>query len=259
MCKKKISDTVRAIISVIAFALFVWVNLNYFTAGTVIGAVLFGGAFVICLAWKPFCKLIKRLWGKLPGRVVLIVLGTVTAFCIACCSFFTVNMIAFAEQTLEERDIDDPGAVIVLGCQVRGEDPSTMLQRRLDAALEVLNDHPNALCVVSGGQGSGEDISEAEAMRRYLEEFGISPERIILEDRSISTRENILFSAELLKERGIDRAVIVTNEFHQYRADIYARRNGLIVGHHSSNTPPYNLLNYTVREWAALFDAFVRG
>ena len=92
-------------------------------------------------------------------------------------------------------------------------------------------------------------------MRRYLAERGVENSRIIMEDKSVSTRENIRFSAELLKERGIDTAVIVTNEFHQYRADIYARRNGITAGHHSNRTPVYNLANYWVREWAALFSA----
>lgn len=248
----KVSYIVRVIVTIIASAMLLWVNCNFFTAGTVIGNVLFAGIILICVLWKPFCGLIKRLWSKLGGRIALLFIGSVTAFCAVSCSIFTVNMIVFAEYK-----IDDPGAVIVLGCQVRGETPSTMLARRLDAALETLSEYPDAVCVVSGGKGSGEDISEAEAMRRYLVERGISDERIILEDRSVDTRGNIRYSAELLKERGIDSAVIVTNEFHQYRADIYARRNGLTVGHHSGKTPLHNLLNYWVREWAALFASIV--
>ncbi len=250
----KLSYIFRTIIAAIASALLLWVNCNFFTAGTVIGNLLFGAVILICVFWKPFCRLINRLWSKVFGKISLILIGSVTAFCAACCAFFTVNIFVFAE-----RELDNPEAVIVLGCQVRGEEPSLMLARRLDAALEVLSENPEALCVVSGGQGSGEDISEAEAMKRYLVERGISEERIIQENRSVSTRENIRFSAELLKERGLSRAVIATNEFHQYRAGLYAKRSGLTAGHHSGRTPLYNLLNYIVREWAALFDAFVRG
>lgn len=241
-------------IAAAAAVLLLWVNCNFFTAGTVIGNVLFGGIVAVCVLWKRVCGLVGRIWSKLVGRIALLLVGTVAAFCAVCCAVFTVNMFVFAE-----RDIDDPGAVIVLGCQVRGETPSTMLARRLDAAYEVLCEHPDAVCVVSGGKGSGEDISEAEAMRRYLVQRGVSEERIILEDRSVDTRGNIRFSAELLKERGIDRVMIVTNEFHQYRAELYARRNGLTAGHHSGKTPLYNLLNYTVREWAALFAQWVFG
>lgn len=244
---KYISKIIRAIISVIAFALLVWVNCNFFTAGTIIGSALFGGAFLVCVFWCPFCGVIKRVWSKIAGRAVLLALGAVAAVGAVCCAIFSVNMALCVE-----RPLDDAQAVIVLGCQVRGETPSTMLARRCDAALETLGEHPNAVCVVSGGQGNGEDISEAEAMRRYLKERGVPEERIVIEDKSTSTRENIRLSAELLRERGIDRAVIVTNDFHQYRADVYARRNGLNVGHHSNRTPRLNLLNYWVREWAAL-------
>lgn len=250
----KISHIIRAIISIIAFSLLIWVNLNYFTAGTVIGSLLFGGALFICIAWKPFTRFITRLWSKLAGKIALLAAGTVCAVCVVVCAIFSVNMAMNVESPIE-----DPQAVIVLGCQVRGETPSTMLAKRCDAALETLADHPNAVCVVSGGQGNGEDISEAEAMRRYLVEHGISEERVITEDKSVSTRENIRFSAELLKERGIDRAIIVTNDFHQFRANIYARKNGLTVGHHSSKTPIHNLMNYWVREWAALFSAVIFG
>lgn len=248
----KFSVIIRTIVSVISFALFVWVNCNYFTAGTVIGSVLFGGVIALCVFWKPFCRFVKLLWSKIGGKIALSLLGAVAAFCVVCCSIFTVKMAACVE-----RPLDEPQAVIVLGCQVRGETPSTMLAWRLDAAIETLSEYPEAVCVVSGGKGRGEDISEAEAMRRYLVQCGVSESRIIAEDKSTSTLENIAFSAEILKELNIDRAVIVTSDFHQYRADIYARRNSLTVGHHSSETPRYNLLNYWVREWAALFKQLI--
>ena len=190
-----------------------------------------------------------RIWCRLYVRLVLIVLGAVVAVCAVLCVVFSVNMAVSID-----KKIDAPRAVIVLGCQVVGETPSPMLRGRLNAALEVLNKYPDTVCAVSGGQGSGEDISEAEAMRRYLLDNGIAGERIIKEDKSVSTRENIRFSAEQLAEMGItDDVIIVTNDFHQYRADIYARENGFTaVGHYSSRTKPHNLLNYWVREWAAI-------
>ncbi len=243
---------IRVIIGVISFILLVWVNMNFFTAGTIIGSALFGGAVLITLFWKPFCRLIKRLWGKLGGKIALCLIGTFTAVCAGFCVFFSVRMAVCAEKPLE-----NAGAVVVLGCQVRGETPSTMLAQRCDAALEVLEELPDALCVVSGGQGRGENISEAEAMRRYLVDKGVPNERILLEDRSASTEENIAFSTEILEERGIDRVIIATNEFHQYRAELYARKNGLTAGHHSNSTPPHNLLNYWVREWAALMKQLI--
>lgn len=250
----KVSAIIRIIITIIAFILFFWVNINYFTAGTVIGTVVFGGAFAVCVFWERFSLFIRRLWSKLVGKIALIAVGAFTTFCAVMCVIFSVNMTLCIE-----RQLDNPQAVIVLGCQVKGEVPSVMLAKRLDAAIETLSEYPGAVCVVSGGQGNGEDISEAEAMRRYLVGHGISENRILTEDKSTSTRENIAFTAEILKEHDIFRAVIVTSDFHQYRAELYAERNGLTVGHHSGKTPIFNLANYWVREWAALFDAIVRG
>lgn len=222
-----------------------WVNLVLKpNAGSLLGTLLFGGIIAVTLLWRR----IAGLWKKTAGRVFLIIFGVIAAAGLGLCVFFSVNMAVYAE-----RDCDSADCVIVLGCQVLGETPTDMLCDRLDAALELLEENPEALCVVSGGQGNLEDISEAEAMRRYLNAHGIADERIITEDRSTTTDENIRFTAELLSEIGIsDNITIVTNEFHQYRADIFARRAGLTVGHHSARTSPRLLLNQWVREWGAL-------
>ena len=98
-----------------------------------------------------------------------------------------------------------------------------MLIARLETAIAWLQDHPDVYCVVSGGTGEDEVISEAECMYRYMTAHGIAPERIIREDRSGSTRENISFSLQKLQEAGLLPAsgsmegaqiAVVTNEFH---------------------------------------------
>ncbi|MDE7193816.1 MAG: YdcF family protein [Oscillospiraceae bacterium] len=223
----------------------VWVNLVLRpNAGSLLGTLLFGGIIAVTLLWRR----IAGLWKGTVGRVFLIIFGAIFAAGLGLCVFFSVNMAVYAERPCERTD-----CVIVLGCQVLGETPTDMLCDRLDAALELLEENPEAMCVVSGGQGNLENISEAEAMRRYLNARGIAGERIITEDRSTTTEENIRFTEEILSEIGIsDNIVIVTNEFHQYRADIFARRAGLTVGHHSAQTSPRLLLNQWVREWGAL-------
>ena len=96
-------------------------------------------------------------------------------------------------------------------------------------------------------------------MRRYLVANGIEDERIFTEDKSTSTEENLAFSREILGNLGIsDNIMIVTSEFHQYRAAIYAKKNGLQTGAHSAKTPVLNLLNYWVREWGTLVIAYIR-
>ena len=111
----------------------------------------------------------------------------------------------------------EPKAMIILGCQVKPWGPSILLQDRLDRALDYLEDHPDLLVVVSGGQGSDEPMSEAQAMADYLEEHGISRETILLEDRSHNTMQNFAYSKEVLEQQGYDLeqgVLVVSNGFH---------------------------------------------
>lgn len=238
-----------------AGVMLVWVNLNFITAGTYIGSAVFGTVIAISAFFEPFSRLVGKIWDAFFGKIALLVLGGIILVLVGFCLFFTVRMVQRTEVRTERTE-----AVIVLGCQVRGDTPSVMLSRRLNAALEVLEENPKAVCIVSGGQGNGENISEAEAMQRYLIGKGIAEERIIKEDKSVSTYENIRFSAEILEELGINsNIVIVTNEFHQYRAYNFAKSLGLETGSHSAHTKFANLANYWVREWAALFHQMVFG
>lgn len=241
-----------AVICVLAAAL-VWVNLTAFiNAGNIVGTAVIGLALLCVIFSGRFAGLIKRVWGKVIGKIALCVVGGVIAALAGACVFFSVNMAAYMSEPVEELR-----CVLVLGCQVRGEQPSAMLAGRLDAALPLLRENPGAVCVVSGGQGRGESISEAECMSRYLIGSGIESARIYKEERSTSTDENFRFSAAILSELGIsDGIAVVTNEFHQYRAELYAAKNGLEVGHYSSQTQFRLIANYWVRELAALF--FVR-
>ena len=245
---------IRIIISVCAAACLVWACfLSSYSAGSALGFVLFGLIIAVCVLWKPLCKLVKRLWTSIGGRIAVILVSVGMSLFAGVCVFFSVNMAIYINES-----VDDVRAVMVLGCRVKGEEPSNMLKSRLNAGLELLRDNPEAVCVVSGGQGEGEHISEAEAMKRYLVQNGISEERIYTEDRSISTRENFRFSKEIFEELGItDGIVVATNDFHQYRAEIYARKNGLDVGHYSAKTHIRSFLNYWIREWLALLSAIL--
>lgn len=154
----------------------------------------------------------------------------------------------------------EDATVIVLGCQVRGSEPSRMLTDRCNAALEYLNAHPDAKCVASGGKGSGEDISEAQAIFNYLVSHGISEDRIFIEDRSTSTAENLAFSAEVIRKNGLGTEVaIASDNFHQLRASIFAKRNGLTAT--SLGCPTYWPLTagYWMREVLAVYKAVIFG
>lgn len=131
-------------------------------------------------------------------------------------------------------------AVVVLGAGLRKDVPSDLLRRRLDAAYAYYQENPEVVIVVTGGQGNGETIPEGVAMGRYLAEKGVPQEQIIVEQKSTSTEENLLFAKELLEQRGIgadEPMAVVTNAFHCYRARCYAR----LVGFEQVNSIPASI------------------
>lgn len=153
---------------------------------------------------------------------------TVTAVvtCLGLLYFAFVEFLVLSEC----RGDKEPGRsyLIVLGARVMGSSPSLSLQHRLEGALDYLNEYPDSRAVVSGGKGDGENISEAECMRGWLTGKGISEDRIIMEDRSTSTMENLRFSWELLKEQGCspDDVAILSSNYHLYRAKSMAKMIG---------------------------------
>lgn len=137
--------------------------------------------------------------------------------------------------------------IIVLGAQIRGNVITKSLRKRLDTAAAYLKKNPDTKAVVSGGRGKGEALTEAEAMKQYLIRNGISKDRIIKEDKSRNTFENILYSKPLLKPDS--SAAIVTNGFHIFRSVHIARKQGLTrVQGLAAPTDRLLAVNYYVRE-----------
>ena len=154
---------------------------------------------------------------------------------------------------------DDLDYVVVLGAQVRGDVPSRALRRRLEKADAYAVENPDTILVLTGGQGTGENISEAECMRRYLTEHGIPEDRLILEDRSTSTRENLV-NADLLTGCMGKRTGILSNNFHIYRAVKMAEKMGYqkVCGIAADSVPSMQL-QLIVREVMALIKAKITG
>ena len=121
-------------------------------------------------------------------------------------------------------------AVVVLGAGVNGKSPSLSLYTRLAAALDYLEKNPDIPVVLTGEQGYGEEITEAQCMYDWLTARGIDPARLILEEQAGNTAENFAFSRKRLEERGIDPAednvAVVTNDFHIARSRLIAARQG---------------------------------
>lgn len=166
--------------------------------------------------------------------------------------------------------------MIVLGACVRGTRVTRSLAYRLKKAASYAEKHPDCMLVVSGGQGPGEDITEAQAMSSYLQKLGIAGERILLEDRSVNTKENLVFSKKVIlcherqkRNRPADQAVLVeedltvaicSNNFHMYRAMALAKAaGGWKVYGLAAMTDPFMWLSFTMREGAALFKEILFG
>ena len=149
--------------------------------------------------------------------------------------------------------------LIVCGAGVHGSVPSRSLTDRLRAALDWLQANPDADAVLSGCQGPGEDLSEAQAMFDWLAERGVDPARLILEDRATDSYENIQYSLALL---GPDpgRVAILSSEYHLHRLGYMAEKLGcepVLVAARTSN--PVMFLNYAVREAFAMWKLWVFG
>ena len=149
--------------------------------------------------------------------------------------------------------------LIVLGAQVYNGSVSTILRHRLDAAFDYLVENPETKAIVTGGQGYNEPYPEAEGMAAYLINRGISPERIIKEDKADNTVQNIEYSFAMIDPEN-DRICIVTNQFHVHRAMLLAKKAGAqhLSGIGAPSDPLY-LLNNMVRESAALIKDWLIG
>ncbi|MBM7663002.1 uncharacterized SAM-binding protein YcdF (DUF218 family) [Bacillus mesophilus] len=146
--------------------------------------------------------------------------------------------------------------LVVLGAKINGEELSLALYYRVFAAVQYLKNNTTTKVVVSGGQGPGESITEAEAMKRYFLNEGISEERIILEADSTTTFENLSFSKNLIDTN--KQVIIVSNDFHLYRTTIIAKRLGYENVHTLASKTPWMVKpKLWVREYAAVLKTWI--
>ncbi|MGW6664559.1 YdcF family protein [Peribacillus sp. NPDC055009] len=148
--------------------------------------------------------------------------------------------------------------LIILGARVKGSVLSLSLQYRIDKAAEYLSANKQTVAIVSGGKGPGEEISEAKAMQQGLIAQGIEEARIMMEDKSTTTHENIVFSKELIPDTAAS-GLIVSNDFHIYRAVEIAKREGLDMKGLPAKTPRVSLLKSYTREYLAITKYYMTG
>lgn len=188
--------------------------------------------------WRMHKNMRLLYWGILGMLVLIVVLVVVESAC----------MLHAAGKKPE------PGAtVVVLGCRVYGERASLSMVERLEAAYEYLVEHEKSMCVLSGGQGDGETITEAECMYRYLVNKGVDASRLYKEEASTTTRENLQFSKQLIEAKGLYPVIaIATSEYHEYRAGLIADSLGIEHAAVPGKTALWLFPTYYVRELYAI-------
>ncbi len=191
-------------------------------------------------------------WDNVLTSITTYVLGL--ALYIAFC-FFVFLCAAFAYRKIPTTTRAD--YVVVLGSGLMGAKVPPLLASRLDKGAEVADaQEPPATIIVSGGKGPDEEVSEAEAMAAYLRDHGVSSSRIILEDRSRNTRENLIFSRELLPSP--DTPILVTtNQYHVFRTALLTRELGIDAVVVGSKTARYYVPSAFLREFAAVMKEYL--
>ncbi|HWQ43127.1 MAG TPA: YdcF family protein [Desulfosporosinus sp.] len=258
--------TIRRILIVLLYCLGIFgildtllllLNNGGVNLGTVLPGVV-GGLLILWSFVRVFFRK-YRLSGKTRTWVLKVRRGVISLALIGMISFLVI------EGGIIRNSSSDPvievDYLIILGAGLNGEQLSWTLWERMQKGLDYLEEHPKAKVVLSGGQGPGEKISEAEGMRRFLVSHGIADERILKEDQSTSTMENFRYSKAILVRQpsfqNSERVAVITNDFHLFRSKILARRNGLIPVGISSPTPWYLVPNVYLREYFAVVKSLI--
>ena len=187
---------IPALISFIMLILFLLpMTAGIINLGNCVGALTSAALTAVFLFWDRFTGVVSHMWERPAGKVII------SAFSAAAVVFtlVAVTVSFFMLREMNDRPRDTDTTVVVLGCKVKNGAPSLMLGRRLNAAFEYLSAEPDVKVIVSGGKGDDESISEAQCMRDYLVDRGISPERIYMEDKSTDTDENLRFSQDIIR------------------------------------------------------------
>ncbi len=243
-------------VEIIGLCLFLFpIIFDLVNFGNILGVIVFTALIFITFFHNKFFLLVKNLWGSVFGKIA------VTSICVLI--LLALLLAIFLSFLMIKAQMNEPEGnttVIVLGCKAKGEKPSRMLRYRLNTAYDYLSENKDAVCILSGGQGKDEIITEAECMYNYLVDKGIDKTRLIKEDKSRNTQENIEFSQKIINEYSLSQNIsIVTDGFHQYRASYIAKRCGFEnVYALCVSTEALYLPSYWVREWAAILNEWLK-
>ena len=179
-------------------------------------------------------------------------LFSVTVIYVSVCVLMFVLYSLFLMLIPRKSDFDY--AIIHGAGLIHGDKISKLLSDRIDKAIDIYNSDPSPTIIIpSGGKGGDETISEAEAMAQYLREHGVPDSDIILEDKSTTTLENLENCKAIIESReGRKYTVLVTSNYHVYRALRYCRKIGFDCTGVGSHVAPYYWPSAVIREFIAI-------
>ena len=195
---------------------------------------------VSIIAVSLFFDKIVYLFSFTLGKIIICFAAVIISIFFIAFFITLIKIISNSRLSANDEDI-----VIILGCRVKGTVPTKALYSRCLSASKYLKTNPNARAILSGGQGKDEQISEAECMYRILTSLGIDEGRLIKEEKSTSTYENLLYSKDLTQEK---RIAIATSEYHIYRAKLIAKELGLLASAIPAKSIPVLRVSYFTRE-----------
>lgn len=252
--KRYLGYAVFSGVCVALWAFFSYALVGYgFLGLCALGLGALGGVFWV----------LKALSAKKPGaaRALRRVVWGAVILCLVAVAITEAAIISVARAAATAPGHAD--YAIVLGAGVHGTRPSRSLKARLETALEFSRDDPEAYLVLSGGQGPGEEISEAQCMYLWLTERGVSPDRLILEERAGTTEENLEFSRQIIEDRGDGggSVCVITAYYHVARAVMMAKDAGFedVSARGASTGMPVLEVNYYLREAPAIWWYLVSG
>ncbi len=246
---------IRTICFIIGTALFINGVCLLIFANWNLGVLLTALIGILLLTYAAFCNKAEKILGSKLFNVVKKIIAL--ALCIEALFVSFVAIYGCNDNVDYTED-----AVIVLGAGIRGDQVTMPLKYRLDKAVEYHGKNPDAMLVVTGGQGFQETVTEASAMEKYLLSCGIPEDRIIKEEKATSTNENMKFSKEILDRHFSDdyKIAVITNNFHIYRGVSIAKLEGFEnVTHMHSGLTWYNLIPCYLRETLAIVKMWVFG
>lgn len=226
-----------------------------FIFGVTFGTVFYLAVGALILIWgllKKISKIDKYQRLVLKFQKVFLVL-----FIIWLISFLTIQIfILSSTKDTTDKNVD---FAVVLGAGLRDGKPSGTLAFRLLEAVEYFNTNPETIIIVSGGIGTGQEVSEAKVMKNFLIQNGVDKQNIVKETSATNTMENIKFSKKIMQDIGkkSPEIVIITSDFHLSRAKFLAKRQGLKPYGIAANTPISVRVNYFIREYFAVIKSFI--